>query len=221
MNMYDKLNKDYPVDITQIKTSSDYCKKYYNKLFEDMDKQVIDEYKKLNKKLYSIFFILILGVLFLIGVSIITPIFIWTKSHSILSIIALVICGIIIFIISCIFVLDLITKWYSKLKNCDEKWDELYNIVSNDLYNDIYSCTCYEVFIDDDWITNNIIKQLIKNNVSSIDISNIAQWVLFESDGIGKTIKEYIKNNYNIELNIEDNICLFDIIEKNYIEKEN
>lgn len=221
MNIYDKLNKDHPVDNVQIKTSLDYCKEYYNELFKDLDNQIVNEYKKLNEKFYSVFFILAIGVLFLIGVSIITPIFVWPKSHSIISIITLVICGIVGFIIVCVFALDLISKYYSIIKEVDEKWSEIYTTINTNFYEDTWSCTCYDTFIDTNWINKNIVKQLIENNVSDTDIANIAQWTIFESDGKGKSVKEYINNNYNIIIDIEDNIDLFDIIEKMYGEKEN
>lgn len=214
-----KINADYVSKLGSIRTNSDTCNSYYNNLFNLLEIEAAKDYKKENKKTDLAIALIIIGAIILIGCAIVSPIFIWPKSHSILSVAALVVFGLIDFMVICLIALDLLADVASELAIYDNYWDELYADVNSQMINDIWMCKSFELLAENPWIREFIIEKLKANNISDLDITDIAQWIINREELSGKQFNKYTLDNYNVNINIDDNIDILDIIDSMF-EKE-
>lgn len=215
-----RINADYVSKLGSIRTNSDICNSYYNNLFNLLETEAAKDYKKENKKSDLAIAIIILGAIILIGSAIISPIFVWTKSHSILGVAALVIFGLIEFVVVCFIALDLLADAASELAVYDDYWDELYADVNSQMINDIWMCKSFELLAENPWIREFILDKLKANNISDLDITDIAQWIINREELSGKQFNKYTLDNYNVNINIDDNINILDIIDSMFEKEE-
>ena len=214
-----KINADYVSKLGSIRTNSDVCNSYYNNLFDLLEIEAAKDYKKENKKSNLAIAIIIIGAIILIGCAIVSPIFIWPKSHSILGVAALVVFGLIDFMVICLIAFDLLADVASELAIYDSYWDELYADVNSQMINDIWMCKSFELLAENPWIREFIIDKLKANNISDLDITDIAQWIINREELSGEQFNKYTLDNYNVNINIDDNIDILDIIDSMF-EKE-
>ena len=215
-----KINADYVSKLGSIRTNSDVCNSYYNNLFDLLEIEAAKDYKKENKKSNLAIAIIILGAIILIGCAIVSPIFIWPKSHSILGVAALVVFGLIDFMVICLIAFDLLADVASELAIYDSYWDELYADVNSQMINDIWMCKSFELLAENPWIREFIIDKLKANNISDLDITDIAQWIINREELSGEQFNKYTLDNYNVNINIDDNIDILDIIDSMFEKEE-
>ena len=215
-----RIKADYISKLGSIRTNSDICNSYYNNLFDLLEIEAAKDYKKENKKSNLAIAVIILGAIILIGSAIVSPIFVWPKSHSILGVAALVIFGLIEFMIVCFIALDLLADTASELAVYDNYWDELYADVNSQMINDIWMCKSFELLAENPWIREFIIDKLKANNISDLDITDIAQWIINREELSGKQFNKYTIDNYNVNINIDDNIDILDIIDSMFEKEE-
>ena len=214
-----KINADYVSKLGSIRTNSDVCNSYYNNLFDLLEIEAAKDYKKENKKSNLAIAVIIIGAIILIGCAIVSPIFVWPKSHSILGVVALVVFGLIDFMVICLIAFDLLADVASELAIYDSYWDELYADVNSQMINDIWMCKSFELLAENPWIREFIIDKLKANNISDLDITDIAQWIINREELSGEQFNKYTIDNYNVNINIDDNIDILDIIDSMF-EKE-
>ena len=214
-----KINADYVSKLGSIRTNSDVCNSYYNNLFDLLEIEAAKDYKKEKKKSDLAIAVIIIGAIILIGCAIVSPIFVWPKSHSILGVAALVVFGLIDFMVICLIAFDLLADVASELAIYDSYWDELYADVNSQMINDIWMCKSFELLAENPWIREFIIDKLKANNISDLDITDIAQWIINREELSGKQFNKYTLDNYNVNINIDNNIDILDIID-NMFEKE-
>ena len=214
-----RINADYVSKLGSIRTNSDVCNSYYNNLFDLLEMEAAKDYKKENKKSDLAIAIIIIGAIILIGSAIVSPIFVWSKSHSIPGVAALVIFGLIEFVVVCFIALDLLADAASELAVYDDYWDGLYADVNSQMINDIWMCKSFELLAENPWIREFILDKLKANNISDLDITDIAQWIINREELSGKQFNKYTLDNYNVNINIDDNIDILDIIDSMF-EKE-
>ena len=208
-----KINADYVSKLGSIRTNSDICTSYYNNLFDLLKIEAAKDYRKENKKTELALAIITIGAIILISSAIVSPIFVWPKSHSILGVAALVIFGLIEFVIVGFIALDLLADAASGLAVYDDYWDELYADVNSQMINDIWMCKSFELLAENPWIREFILDKLKANNISDLDITDIAQWIVNRDELSGKQFNKYTLDNYNVNINIDDNIDILDIID--------
>lgn len=214
-----RINADYVNKLGSIRTNSDICTSYYNNLFNLLEIEAAKDYRKENKKTELAIAIIIIGAIILIGSAIVSPIFVWPKNHSILGIVALVIFGLIEFVVVCFIALDLLADAASELAVYDDYWDGLYADVNSQMINDIWMCKSFELLAENPWIREFILDKLKANNISDVDITDIAQWIVNRDELSGKQFNKYTLDNYNVNINIDDNIDILDVIDSMF-EKE-
>lgn len=214
-----KINADYVSKLGSIRTNSDVCNSYYNNLFDLLEIEAAKDYKKENKKSNLAIAVIIIGAIILIGCAIVSPIFVWPKSHSILGVAALVVFGLIDFMVICLIAFDLLADVASELAIYDSYWDELYADVNSQMINDIWMCKSFELLAENPWVREFILDKLKANNISDLDITDIAQWIINREELSGKQFNKYTLDNYNVNINIDDNIDILDIIDSMF-EKE-
>lgn len=214
-----RINADYVSKLGSIRTNSDICTSYYNNLFNLLEIEAAKDYRKENKKTELAIAIIIIGAIILIGSAIVSPIFVWPKNHSILGIAALVIFGLIEFVVVCFIALDLLADAASELAVYDDYWDGLYADVNSQMINDIWMCKSFELLAENPWIREFILDRLKANNISDVDITDIAQWIVNRDELSGKQFNKYTFDNYNVNINIDDNIDILDVIDSMF-EKE-
>lgn len=214
-----RINADYVSKLGSIRTNSDTCNSYYNSLFNLLETEAAKDYKKENKKTDLAIALVIIGAIVLIGSAIVSPIFVWPKSHNILSIAALVVFGLIEFVVICFIAFDLLADVAGELAVYDEYWDDLYADVNSQMINDIWMCKSFELLAENPWIREFILDKLKANNVSDLDITDIAQWIVNRDELSGKQFNKYTLDNYNVNINIDDTIDILDIIDSMF-EKE-
>lgn len=214
-----KINADYVSKLGSIRTNSDVCNSYYNNLFNLLEIEAAKDYRKENKKTELAIAIIIIGSIILIGSAIVSPIFVWSKSHSVPGVAALVIFGLIEFVVVCFIALDLLADVASELAVYDDYWDGLYADVNSQMINDIWMCKSFELLAENPWIREFILDKLKANNISDLDITDIAQWIVNRDELSGKQFNKYTLDNYNVNINIDDNIDILDIIDSMF-EKE-
>lgn len=215
-----KIDADYVSKLGSIRTNSDTCNSYYNNLFDLLKAEAVKDYKKEDKKTALAITIIIIGAIILIGSAIISPIFVWPKSHSTLSVAALVIFGLIEFVVVGFIALDLLADVASELAMYDDYWDELYADVNSQMITDIWICKSFELLAENPWIREFILDKLKANNISDLDITDIAQWILNREELSGKQFNKYTLDSYNININIDDNIDILDIIDSMFEKEE-
>lgn len=215
-----KINADYISKLGSIRTNSDICNSYYNNLFDLLEIEAAKDYKKENKKTKLAIAIIIIGAIILIGSAIVSPIFVWSKSHSIPGVAALVIFGLIEFMVVCFIALDLLADAASELAVYDDYWDGLYADVNSQMINDIWMCKSFELLAENPWIREFIIDKLKANNISDLDITDIAQWIINREELSGEQFNKYTLDNYNVNINIDDNIDILDIIDSMFEKEE-
>ena len=215
-----KINADYVSKLGSIRTNSDVCNSYYNNLFDLLEIEAAKDYKKENKKSNLAIAIIIIGAIILIGCAIVSPIFIWPKSHSILGVAALVVFGLIDFMVICLIAFDLLADVASELAIYDSYWDELYADVNSQMINDIWMCKSFELLAENPWIREFIIDKLKANNISDLDITDIAQWIINREELSGEQFNKYTLDNYNVNINIDNNIDILDIIDSMFEKEE-
>ena len=215
-----KINADYVSKLGSIRTNSDICNSYYNNLFDLLEIEAAKDYKKENKKSNLAIAVIILGAIILIGCAIVSPIFIWPKSHSILGVAALVVFGLIDFMVICLIAFDLLADVASELAIYDSYWDELYADVNSQMINDIWMCKSFELLAENPWIREFIIDKLKANNISDLDITDIAQWIINREELSGEQFNKYTLDNYNVNINIDNNIDILDIIDSMFEKEE-
>lgn len=215
-----KINADYISKLGSIRTNSDVCNSYYNNLFDLLETEAAKDYRKENKKSNLAIAIIIIGAIILIGCAIVSPIFVWPKSHSILGVAALVVFGLIDFMVICLIAFDLLADVASELAIYDNYWDELYADVNSQMINDIWMCKSFELLAENLWIREFIIDKLKANNISDLDITDIAQWIVNRDELSGKQFNKYTLDNYNVNINIDDNIDILDIIDSMFEKEE-
>lgn len=214
-----RINADYVSKLGSIRTNSDVCNSYYNNLFDLLEMEAAKDYRKENKKTELAIAILIIGAIILICSAIVSPIFVWSKSHSVPGVAALVIFGLIEFVVVCFIALDLLADVTIELDAYDNYWDELYADVNSQMINDIWMCKSFELLAENPWIREFILDKLKANNISDLDITDIAQWIVNRDELSGKQFNKYTLDNYNVNINIDDNIDILDIIDSMF-EKE-
>ena len=214
-----KINADYVSKLGSIRTNSDVCNSYYNNLFDLLEIEAAKDYKKEKKKSDLAIAVIIIGAIILIGCAIVSPIFVWPKSHSILGVAALVVFGLIDFMVICLIAFDLLADVASELAVYDDYWDGLYADVNSQMINDIWMCKSFELLAENPWIREFILDKLKANNISDLDITDIAQWIINREELSGKQFNKYTLDNYNVNINIDDNIDILDIIDSMF-EKE-
>jgi hypothetical protein len=214
-----RINADYVSKLGSIRTNSDVCNSYYNNLFDLLEMKAAKDYKKENKKTNLAIALIIIGAIILIGSAIVSPIFVWSKSHSVPGVAALVIFGLIEFVVVCFIALDLLADVASELAVYDDYWDGLYADVNSQMINDIWMCKSFELLAENPWIREFILDKLKANNISDLDITDIAQWIVNRDELSGKQFNKYTLDNYNVNINIDDNIDILDIIDSMF-EKE-
>ena len=215
-----KINADYVSKLGSIRTNSDVCNSYYNNLFDLLEIEAAKDYKKENKKSNLAIAIIIIGAIILIGCAIVSPIFVWPKSHSILGVAALVVFGLIDFMVICLIAFDLLADVASELAIYDSYWDELYADVNSQMINDIWMCKSFELLAENPWIREFILDKLKANNISDLDITDIAQWIINREELSGEQFNKYTLDNYNVNINIDDNIDILDIIDSMFEKEE-
>ena len=215
-----KINADYVSKLGSIRTNSDVCNSYYNNLFDLLEIEAAKDYKKEKKKSDLAIAVIIIGAIILIGCAIVSPIFVWPKSHSILGVAALVVFGLIDFMVICLIAFDLLADVASELAIYDSYWDELYADVNSQMINDIWMCKSFELLAENPWIREFIIDKLKANNISDLDITDIAQWIINRDELSGKQFNKYTFDNYNVNINIDDNIDILDIIDSMFEKEE-
>ena len=215
-----KINADYVSKLGSIRTNSDVCNSYYNNLFDLLEIEAAKDYKKENKKSDLAIAVIIIGAIILIGCAIVSPIFVWPKSHSILGVAALVVFGLIDFMVICLIAFDLLADVASELAIYDSYWDELYADVNSQMINDIWMCKSFELLAENPWIREFILDKLKANNISDLDITDIAQWIINREELSGKQFNKYTLDNYNVNINIDDNIDILDIIDSMFEKEE-
>lgn len=214
-----KINADYVSKLGSIRTNSDICNSYYNNLFDLLEIEAAKDYKKENKKSDLAIAVIILGAIILIGSAIVSLIFVWPKSHSIPGVAALVVFGLIEFAVVCFIAFDLLADVAGELAVYDDYWDGLYADVNSQMINDIWMCKSFELLAENPWIREFILDKLKANNISDLDITDIAQWIINREELSGKQFNKYTLDNYNVNINIDDNIDILDIIDSMF-EKE-
>lgn len=214
-----KINADYVSKLGSIRTNSDVCNSYYNNLFDLLEIEAAKDYKKEKKKSDLAIAVIIIGAIILIGCAIVSPIFVWPKSHSILGVAALVVFGLIDFMVICLIAFDLLADVASELAVYDDYWDGLYADVNSQMINDIWMCKSFELLAENPWIREFILDKLKANNISDLDITDIAQWIINREELSGEQFNKYTLDNYNVNINIDDNIDILDIIDSMF-EKE-
>lgn len=215
-----KINADYVSKLGSIRTNSDVCNSYYNNLFDLLEIEAAKDYKKEKKKSDLAIAVIIIGAIILIGCAIVSPIFVWPKSHSILGVAALVVFGLIDFMVICLIAFDLLADVASELAVYDSYWDELYADVNSQMINDIWMCKSFELLAENPWIREFILDKLKANNISDLDITDIAQWIINREELSGKQFNKYTLDNYNVNINIDDNIDILDIIDSMFEKEE-
>lgn len=215
-----KINADYVSKLGSIRTNSDVCNSYYNNLFDLLEIEAAKDYKKENKKSNLAIAVIIIGAIILIGCAIVSPIFVWPKSHSILGVAALVVFGLIDFMVICLIAFDLLADVASELAIYDSYWDELYADVNSQMINDIWMCKSFELLAENPWIREFILDKLKANNISDLDITDIAQWIINREELSGEQFNKYTLDNYNVNINIDDNIDILDIIDSMFEKEE-
>ena len=215
-----KINADYVSKLGSIRTNSDVCNSYYNNLFDLLEIEAAKDYKKENKKSNLAIAVIIIGAIILIGCAIVSPIFVWPKSHSILGVVALVVFGLIDFMVICLIAFDLLADVASELAIYDSYWDELYADVNSQMINDIWMCKSFELLAENPWIREFIIDKLKANNISDLDITDIAQWIINREELSGEQFNKYTIDNYNVNINIDGNIDILDIIDSMFEKEE-
>ena len=215
-----KINADYVSKLGSIRTNSDVCNSYYNNLFDLLEIEAAKDYKKEKKKSDLAIAVIIIGAIILIGCAIVSPIFVWPKSHSILGVAALVVFGLIDFMVICLIAFDLLADVASELAIYDSYWDELYADVNSQMINDIWMCKSFELLAENPWIREFILDKLKANNISDLDITDIAQWIINREELSGKQFNKYTLDNYNVNINIDDNIDILDIIDSMFEKEE-
>ena len=215
-----KINADYVSKLGSIRTNSDVCNSYYNNLFDLLEIEAAKDYKKEKKKSDLAIAVIIIGAIILIGCAIVSPIFVWPKSHSILGVAALVVFGLIDFMVICLIAFDLLADVASELAIYDSYWDELYAEVNWQMINDIWMCKSFELLAENPWIREFIIDKLKANNISDLDITDIAQWIINREELSGEQFNKYTLDNYNVNINIDDNIDILDIIDSMFEKEE-
>lgn len=214
-----RIKADYISKLGSIRTNSDICNSYYNNLFDLLEIEAAKDYKKENKKSDLAIAVIILGAIILIGSAIVSPIFVWPKSHSIPGVAALVVFGLIEFAVVCFIAFDLLADVASELAVYDDYWDGLYADVNSQMINDIWMCKSFELLAENPWVREFILDKLKANNISDLDITDIAQWIINREELSGKQFNKYTLDNYNVNINIDDNIDILDIIDSMF-EKE-
>ena len=214
-----RINADYVSKLGSIRTNSDTCTSYYNNLFDLLEIEATKDYKKENKKSDLAIALIIIGAIILIGSAIVSPIFVWSKSYSVPGVAALVIFGLIEFVVVCFIALDLLADVTIELDAYDNYWDELYADVNSQMINDIWMCKSFELLAENPWIREFILDKLKANNISDLDITDIAQWIVNRDELSGKQFNKYTLDNYNVNINIDDSIDILDIIDSMF-EKE-
>lgn len=214
-----RINADYVSKLGSIRTNSDICTSYYNNLFDLLKIEAAKNYRQENKKTELAIAIIIIGAIILIGSAIISPIFVWSKSHSVPGVAALIIFGLIEFVVVCFISLDLLADAAIGLAVYDDYWDGLYADVNSQMINDIWMCKSFELLAENPWIREFILDKLKANNISDLDITDIAQWIVNRDELSGKQFNKYTLDNYNVNINIDDNIDILDIIDSMF-EKE-
>ena len=215
-----KINADYVSKLGSIRTNSDVCNSYYNNLFDLLEIEAAKDYKKEKKKSDLAIAVIIIGAIILIGCAIVSPIFVWPKSHSILGVAALVVFGLIDFMVICLIAFDLLADVASELAIYDSYWDELYADVNSQMINDIWMCKSFELLAENPWIREFILDKLKANNISDLDITDIAQWIINREELSGKQFNKYTLDNYNVNINIDNNIDILDIIDSMFEKEE-
>ena len=215
-----KINADYVSKLGSIRTNSDVCNSYYNNLFDLLEIEAAKDYKKEKKKSDLAIAVIIIGAIILIGCAIVSPIFVWPKSHSILGVVALVVFGLIDFMVICLIAFDLLADVASELATYDSYWDELYAEVNSQMINDIWMCKSFELLAENPWIREFIIDKLKANNISDLDITDIAQWIINREELSGEQFNKYTIDNYNVNINIDGNIDILDIIDSMFEKEE-
>ena len=215
-----RINTDYVSKLGSIRTNSDICNSYYNNLFDLLEIEAAKDYKKEKKKSDLAIAVIIIGAIILIGCAIVSPIFVWPKSHSILGVAALVVFGLIDFMVICLIAFDLLADVASELAIYDSYWDELYADVNSQMINDIWMCKSFELLAENPWIREFILDKLKANNISDLDITDIAQWIINREELSGKQFNKYTIDNYNVNINIDDNIDILDIIDSMFEKEE-
>lgn len=215
-----KINADYVSKLGSIRTNSDVCNSYYNNLFDLLEMEAARDYRKENKKTELAIALIIIGAIILIGSAIVSPIFVWSKSHSIPGVAALVIFGLIEFVVVCFIALDLLADAASELAVYDDYWDGLYADVNSQMINDIWMCKSFELLAENPWIREFIIDKLKANNISDLDITDIAQWIINREELSGEQFNKYTLDNYNVNINIDNNIDILDIIDSMFEKEE-
>lgn len=215
-----KINADYVSKLGSIRTNSDACNSYYNNLFDLLEMEAAKDYKKENKKTDLAMALIIIGAIILIGSAIVSPIFVWSKSHSIPGVAALVIFGLIEFVVVCFIALDLLADVASELAVYDDYWDGLYAEVNSQMINDIWMCKSFELLAENPWIREFIIDKLKANNINDLDITDIAQWIINREELSGEQFNKYTLDNYNVNINIDNNIDILDIIDSMFEKEE-
>ena len=215
-----KINADYVSKLGSIRTNSDVCNSYYNNLFDLLEIEAAKDYRKENKKSNLAIAVIIIGAIILIGCAIVSPIFVWPKSHSILGVAALVVFGLIDFMVICLIAFDLLADVAGELAVYDSYWDELYADVNSQMINDIWMCKSFELLAENPWIREFIIDKLKANNISDLDITDIAQWIINREELSGEQFNKYTLDNYNVNINIDDNIDILDIIDSMFEKEE-
>ena len=215
-----KINADYVSKLGSIRTNSDVCNSYYNNLFDLLEIEAAKDYKKEKKKSDLAIAVIIIGAIILIGCAIVSPIFVWPKSHSILGVVALVVFGLIDFMVICLIAFDLLADVASELAIYDSYWDELYADVNSQMINDIWMCKSFELLAENPWIREFIIDKLKANNISDLDITDIAQWIINREELSGEQFNKYTIDNYNVNINIDGNIDILDIIDSMFEKEE-
>ena len=215
-----KINADYVSKLGSIRTNSDVCNSYYNNLFDLLEIEAAKDYKKEKKKSDLAIAVIIIGAIILIGCAIVSPIFVWPKSHSILGVAALVVFGLIDFMVICLIAFDLLADVASELAIYDNYWDELYADVNSQMINDIWMCKSFELLAENPWIREFILDKLKANNISDLDITDIAQWIINREELSGEQFNKYTLDNYNVNINIDNNIDILDIIDSMFEKEE-
>ena len=215
-----RIKADYISKLGSIRTDSDICNSYYNNLFDLLEIEAAKDYKKEKKKSDLAIAVIILGAIILIGSAIVSPIFVWPKSHNVSSVTALIIFGLIEFAVVCFIAFDLLADVASELAVYDNYWDELYADVNSQMINDIWMCKSFELLAENPWIREFILDKLKANNISDLDITDIAQWIINREELSGKQFNKYTIDNYNVNINIDDNIDILDIIDSMFEKEE-
>lgn len=215
-----RIKADYISKLGSIRTNSDICNSYYNNLFDLLEIEAAKDYKKENKKSDLAIAVIILGAIILIGSAIVSPIFVWPKSHSIPGVAALVVFGLIEFAVVCFIAFDLLADVASELAVYDDYWDGLYADVNSQMINDIWMCKSFELLAENPWIREFILDKLKANNISDLDITDIAQWIINREELSGEQFNKYTLDNYNVNINIDNNIDILDIIDSMFEKEE-